>query len=452
MRRLSDSGGFPNIWSIAPATPILSARSLSLYQATRSPETQPLLADPAARVLRWTSVGSTVWLLGLTSFFTDVSSEMITATLPLYAMFSLQLSPAAFGLIDGLQQGGASLMRLAGGVVTDRWRQHKAVAAVGYGASAACRLGLLLVGRSPAGLTAITLVDRLGKGLRTSPRDAMISLSTPRAGLAAAFGVHRMLDTLGAMLGPVLAFALLSRTPNGYETVFVASLVLALVGLAILVTFVRNPSIAGDHAEPLALGSPARLWGDRRIRTMVLSVGGLGAATLSDSFIYLVLQRRLDFNPMYLPLLYVATPAVYMTLAAPMGWAADRIGRGVIVSFGYGALFAVYLLLLMPVAGMPTLVLAIAFMGAYYAATDGVVPALTSAFVDERRRATGLSLVGSASDIGKILSGLLFGWLWSRLDIQLATSVFAAGLLIAVIATAPAFLRLQIDAEAKRQP
>ncbi len=165
-------------------------------------------------MLRWTTVGPTVWLLGLTSLFTDISSEMITSTLPLYAMFSLQMSPAAFGLLDGVQQGGASLMRLAGGVVTDRWRQHKAVAVFGYAASAACRLGLLLVGRSPAGLTALTLVDRFGKGVRTSPRDAMISLSTPRAGLAAAFGVHRMLDTLGAMLGPIVAFAVLSRIPQ----------------------------------------------------------------------------------------------------------------------------------------------------------------------------------------------------------------------------------------------
>jgi MFS family permease len=368
-----------------------------------------------------------VWLLGLTSLFTDLSSEMITSTLPIYAMFSLQLSPAAFGLIDGLQQGGASLMRLTGGVVTDRWQQHKAVAAVGYGASASCRLGLLLVGRSPAGLTALTLTDRLGKGLRTSPRDAMISLSAPRAGLAAAFA-------------------------DSYEPVFVVSFVLALIGLAILVAFVRNPSIAADRAETRAAESRARLWADQRVRTMVLSVGGLGAATLSDSFIYLVLQRRLDFNPMYLPLLYVATPVVYMALATPLGWAADRIGRGVVVTLGYGALFAVYLLMLLPPAGGATLVLAIALMGAYYAATDGVVPALTSAFVDARRRATGLSLVGSANDVGKILSGLTFGWLWSRFDVQVATTVFAAGLLIGVIATAPALRRLQFDAGAEPQP
>jgi MFS family permease len=401
-------------------------------------------------LLRWTAVGPTVWLLGLTSLFTDISSEMITSTLPLYAMFSLQLSPAAFGVIDGLQQGGASLMRLAGGVVTDRWQRHKAVAIVGYAVSAACRLGLLLVGRSSIGLTSLTLFDRLGKGLRTSPRDAMISLSTPRAGLAAAFGVHRMLDTLGAMLGPIVAFAVLSRLRNAYDVVFVVSFVLALIGVAILVAFVRNPEVAAG-AELRPTTGAGQLWRDPRIRTMVLSVGGLGAATLSDSFIYLVLQRRLDFNPVYLPLLYVATPAVYMVLAAPVGWAADRIGRGAVVIMGYAALLGVYAMMLAPAAGILTLVVSIGCMGIYYAATDGVVPALASAVVDTRVRATGLSLVGSANDIGKIVSGLAFGWLWSRLDFQAATAVFAVGLLVTLIITGPALRRLQTEVEAEQR-
>jgi MFS family permease len=400
-------------------------------------------------VLRWTTVGSTVWLLGLTSLFTDISSEMITSTLPLYAMFSLQMSPAAFGLLDGVQQGGASLMRLAGGVVTDRWRQHKAVAVFGYAASAACRLGLLLVGRSPAGLTALALVDRFGKGVRTSPRDAMISLSTPRAGLAAAFGVHRMLDTLGAMLGPIAAFAVLARIPGAYDVVFVTSFVLALIGVAILVAFVRSPVVPAGSMRPLAAGA-WQLWRDPRIRTMVVSVGGLGAATLSDSFIYLVLQRRLDFNPVYLPLLYVATPAVYMLLAAPVGWAADRVGRGVVVMMGYAALLAVYAVMLLPAAGLITLVFSIVCMGAYYAATDGVVPALTSAVVDARVRATGLSLVGAANDVGKIVSGLAFGFLWSGLDVQAAVGIFAAGLLVMVMVAGPALRRLQSEVEAEQ--
>jgi MFS family permease len=376
---------------------------------------------------------------------------MITSTLPLYLMFSLQLSPIAFGLIDSLQQGGASLMRLASGVVTDRWRRHKEVAAAGYALSAACRIGLLIVGRSSAGITAVTFLDRLGKGVRTSPRDALISLSAPRAGLAAAFGVHRMLDTLGAMLGPIVAFALLSRIRNGYDVVFVVSFVLALIGVAILVAFVRNPQIP-DETRPAEAGRARQLLGDARVRVMALSVGCLGAATLSDSFIYLVLQRRLDFNPVYLPLLYVATPAVYMALAAPAGWLADRVGRGSVVIAGYGALLAVYVMLLVPLPGTLSLVLSILCMGAYYAATDGVVPALASAVLQPRLRATGLSLVGSVNDVGKIISGLTFGWLWSRLDIGAAVGVFTVALLVTLVLTGPALRRVQRAIDAGKDP
>jgi MFS family permease len=141
---------------------------------------------------------------------------------------------------------------------------------------------------------------------------------------------------------------------------------------------------------------------------------------------------------------------VYMLLAAPVGWAADRVGRGVVVIMGYAALLAVYVMMLLPAAGLITLVFSIVCMGAYYAATDGVVPALTSAVVDARVRATGLALVGAANDVGKILSGVVFGFLWSRLDIPAAVGIFAAGLLVMVIVAGPALRRLQSEVEAEQ--
>src|SRR5215216_1313925 len=149
-------------------------------------------------------VGRTVLLLGLTSLFTDVSAEMVATVLPLYLVYTLGLSPLAFGVADGLYQGGAALVRVASGFVGDRWRRHKTVAAVGYGLSAACKLGYLVVGGALGGLSALILLDRTGKGIRTAPRDALISLSTPREHLGRAFGVHRALDTAGAMIGPLL--------------------------------------------------------------------------------------------------------------------------------------------------------------------------------------------------------------------------------------------------------
>ena len=320
-------------------------------------------------------------------------------------MFRLQLSPVTFGLIDGLQQGGAALAALLSGVFTDRWRRHREIAGAGYLVSAFCRLGLLLAGRSAAGLIAVTSLDRLGKGLRTSPRDALISLSSPPAGLAAAFGVHRALDTAGAMLGPIVAFALLRWIPGGYDVVFVVSFAVALIGVGILVAFVHNPRAELHAGDGCARRNVGAFLGDSRFRIIAISGAALGLVTLSDSFIYLALQRRLQFGEAYLPLLFVATPAVYMLLAVPAGWLADRVGRAPIIIAGYAALLAAYGILLLPSQGTVALALCIILLGAYYAATNGVMMALASAVLPASLRATGLSIVSTANNAGRILAG-----------------------------------------------
>jgi MFS family permease len=407
------------------------------------------------RALGWSAVNRNVWLIGLTSFFSDVSSEMITSIFPIYLTVHLQLSPLAFGAIDGLQQGGASLFRLAGGVVTDRWRRYRAVAGAGYVLSALCRLGLLLAGRHTPGLLAVTVLDRLGKGMRTSPRDALISLHATRDGLASAFGVHRMLDTAGSMCGPFVAFTLLWLVPGGYDVVFVVSFAAALLGVTVLAALVRDPVAQADqtdHAAPPGAAAAAPWWnllrGDGRVRTLVLCSGALGLATMSDGFIYLVLQQGGHVAPAYLPLLFVATPAAYMLLAAPVGMLADRAGRSRVLVAGYGALLGAYAVAALSAHGAITVAACVVLLGAYYAATDGVMSALTSSVVPASRRATGLAVVGTANDAGKVLAGLTFGWLWSRHGTGAAIGTFGTALLFAMILAAGALGRRQAGAHA----
>jgi MFS family permease len=374
-------------------------------------------------------------MLGLTSLMTDVSSEMVASILPLYALFFLQTSPIGFGIVDGLQRGGPALMRLLGGSLTDRWRRHKEIAAVGYLASAVSRLSLLLIGRSPIGLVAAVTLDRLGKGLRTSPRDALISLSVPRAGLAAGFGIHRALDTTGAMLGPILAFAILRWVRGGYDVVFVVSLAFALIGLAILVAFVTNPGVAagGERLPALSTGAAIRRLADRRYAVIAISAGVLGLATISDSFIYLALQNRLGFDPSYLPLFFVATPAVYLTLSVPVGRVADRVGRAKVIVAGYSALLILYGTLLLPLPGPVLLVSSVVLLGAFYAASEGVFLAAASAVLTSELRATGLSIVGTCNDVGRMVSSVLFGWLWSRGSAQTAVGTFSVALILVLL-------------------
>src|ERR671930_1835542 len=178
-------------------------------------------------------VARTVVLLGLTSLVTDISAEMVAAVLPLYLVYVGGFTPLAYGLIDGVYQGATAFVGLASGFVGDRFRRHKDVAASGYGLSAVSKLLLATVGTALSSIGAVVLLDRIGKGIRTAPRDTMISLATPEDQLGTAFGVHRALDTTGAVLGPILAFAMLAIAPLAFHSLFMVSFCIALVGVGI---------------------------------------------------------------------------------------------------------------------------------------------------------------------------------------------------------------------------
>src|SRR5947199_7097632 len=178
---------------------------------------------------------------------------------------------------------------------------------------------MLAVGPAWTMLAAIVLVDRMGKGIRTAPRDALISLSSPSRSLGLAFGVHRALDTCGAMLGPLIAFAILSALPNAFDLIFIASFCAAVVGVGVLGLFVENraPRVAAPRARPVAWREAFGLLRRPGFRGLVVAGSLLAVATMSDGFIYLVLQRRLTFTASFIPLLYVITALFYLLLAVP---------------------------------------------------------------------------------------------------------------------------------------
>jgi MFS family permease len=389
----------------------------------------------AGRRKRRFRVSSNVVFLGLTSLFTDVSSEMVNAILPIYLTFELHFTPFQFGLFDGLYQGITAVLRLAGGLVADRWRNYKGVAAVGYSLSAACKLGLFAAANTWLWASGILFLDRLGKGIRTAPRDALISLSTARGHLAEAFGTHRALDTAGACLGPVLAFALLRLAPGAFDTVFVVSFCAAVVGLGVLLVFVDNRGGVVDGIESGSVVSPGAAFGLLGLpgfRTLALVGSGLSVATVSDSFVYLTLQRRVHIDPMFFPLLYVGTAVVYLLLSIPVGRLADRIGRRHVFIAGYVCLLGLYgvLLLAPPVAG--AVICGVTLFGAYYAATDGVLMALVSETVPAHLRTSGLALLTTAIAVTKLIAAVLFGSLWSWRGPEWTVIFFAVTLAIGI--------------------
>ena len=386
-------------------------------------------------------VSSTVLLLGLVSLLTDVSSEMVASVLPLYLTAVVGLSPVAYGFLDGIHQGVSAFVRIAGGDAGDRGGQPKWVAAAGYGASALSRIAMVPAA-GLAAITAVVTVDRLGKGLRTAPRDALIAGASDPAALGRSFGVHRMLDTVGAALGPLVAFALLLGVPGSYDSIFVVSFAFGLVGLAVLVLFVPNLRTSAGTGR-IGLRRAMREVGGRRLRRPLLAAAGLGLLTVGDGFLYLTLQDRDDVAAVYFPLLYVGTNLAYLALAVPMGRLADRVGRARVLVAGHGALLLCYLLAALPTGGVGLTAGVLLLLGVFYAATDGVLPALVSRLVPTTARGSGIAAAQTVVVLARFAASVAFGLLWSVRGPSWSLLLFAA--LLAVTIPAAALLLRGLD-------
>ncbi|MFE0511647.1 MFS transporter [Streptomyces sp. NPDC058964] len=381
-------------------------------------------------------VAPVVLVLGTVSLITDISSEMVTAVLPLYLVSQVGFSPLGFGTLDGVYNGAGALVQLTGGHLADRVRNHKLMAGLGYGLSALCK-PLLLLASGLGTLGTVLALDRTGKGLRTAPRDAMISLSTPPQNQGRSFGVHRAMDTTGAMLGPLVAFLILRAAADGYDAVFGVSACVAALGLLVLVLFVpgrrhdtrSNEAGAPDGGRPVRVREALALLRIPRLRALAGCAALLGLTTVSDAFVYLLVQRRVGIGEEWFPLLPLGTAAVFLLLAVPAGALADRIGRRTVFLAGHAGLLTAYALLLWApdTSALPCLVLAL--HGTFYAATDGVLPAALAGIVPEQLRASGLALVGTSQALARFSCSLGFGAAWTAWGDGPALAGAAAGLL-----------------------
>ncbi|GAB3604651.1 MFS transporter [Conyzicola nivalis] len=382
---------------------------------------------PAARV------SSVVITLGVVSMLTDVSSESVASILPLYITGAMGLSMIAYGFIDGIYQGVSAIVRIGGGWASDRTDNPKWVAFFGYAVSAVTKVGLLFVSGF-AGIASVIALDRLGKGVRTAPRDALITASSEPSNLGKSFGVHRMLDTIGAAGGPLLAFLILFFVPTGYHLVFIVSLGFAVVGVVILGLVVparrprRESVAAGEARQPFRWGSLA----EPRLRRLILTAGILAVLTVGDGFIYLVLQDRSPFAAQWFPLLYVGTNVAFFIFAVPLGRFADRFGRARVFVLGHVALLAAYACAALPVGGAAVTIVCLVLLGAFYAATDGVLAALAGEVCPPESRATGIAAAQTVVAIGRLIGSTAFGILWFAAGRELAVVIVAAALAAAI--------------------
>lgn len=363
-----------------------------------------------------------VIILGLTSFLTDISSEMVYPLLPLYLTTRLGASPSIVGLIEGIAESLASLLKVFSGYISDRVRRRKALAMLGYSSSTVGKF-LLYLSTSWGWVLWGRVVDRFGKGVRTAPRDALIADSTPPERLGRAYGLHRALDTAGAAVGVILAYYFLTAYRGDYTAVFLYSLVPAALGVAILSLARERRIIRMSASErPLSFSWSAL---PTHLKAFLIVVLLFALGNSSNQFL-LLRAKDVGFAPRTVLLLYLAYNIVYALFSYPAGRLSDRIGRKTLLVLGYLFYGLVYLGFALAQDQAHILPLFAAY-GLYIAFTEGVEKALVADIAPLELRATLIGLHATFVGIGLLPASFLAGMLWDTLGAA-APFYFGGGL------------------------
>jgi MFS family permease len=352
-------------------------------------------------------------LLGFTSFFTDVASEMVYPLVPFFLTLKLGASAELLGLIEGIAESLASLLKVFSGYISDRLKNRKGLTIVGYGSSAVGKL-LLVVANAWGVVFGARVVDRLGKGIRTAPRDALIADSSAEGKRGTSFGLHRALDTGGAVVGVLLAYVFFTRLAQGeYAPVFMWSLLPAIIGI-VLLFFVRE--VKAKSAKEARL--PSLSWSvlPRKLQLFLVVALLFTLGNSSNTFLLLRAQN-LGFTPATAILLYLVYNVVYGLVSYPAGRLSDKIGRKRLLVAGYAFYGLVYLGFALVSAPQQAWMLWTLFglYGLYIGFTDGVEKALVSDLAPTSLRATAIGLHATIVGIGLFPASFIAGQLWDRI-------------------------------------
>jgi MFS family permease len=370
-----------------------------------------------------------VFFLGIVSLFNDFSSEMVLSVLPAFFISVLKTGAASLGIVEGVADAASNVIKIFSGRLSDKIERRKIFAVVGYGISVCSRPFYLAVS-SFGGVIGLRVIDRIGKGFRESPRDALISLSTPQEELGRSFGYHRALDTIGAILGPLAAYFILKAYPSGFNIVFVTSFamgLLALFSLSLVKDIQTIVESKKSFESPNAFGFGFKIY---LLAVFILSVGTLPVAIL--------LFKTADIGLLIasIPLFYMVYNLSYAIFSYPAGRVSDAIGPiGVIVT-GYLFLIVGYVVL---AHSSTAVLLFVGFLliGVFSALTDGVQRSYLSNFIDSKYKATAYGYYNAAVGFGALISGVVGGYLWQKAGdvnaLYIALGVIVFGLLILLL-------------------
>src|SRR5436190_2230236 len=351
-----------------------------------------------------------VWILGFVSLLMDISSEMIHSLLPLYLTVGLGASALVVGLIEGVAEAAALVVRVFSGTLSDRLRHRKWITAAGYGLAAASK-PLFAIAQGAGLVFAARFIDRIGKGIRGAPRDALIADLTPKESRGAAYGLRQALDTVGALIGPLIAMALMLAWNDDFRAVFWVAVIPAALSFLLVAVAVKEPRIL-----EATQGESARFNRDlvRRLGgafwIVVLAGTALTTARFSEAF--LILRADSVGVPLaYAPLVLVGMSAVYSLTAYPVGLLADRMSRTTLLAIGIALLVASDIVLALA-SGFWGLGIGVALWGLHMGLTQGLLSAMVAETAPAELRGTAFGVFSLASGIAMLVASALAGTLW----------------------------------------
>ena len=351
-----------------------------------------------------------IFALGFTSFFTDLSSEMVLSLLPTFIISLPGSSPALLGLIEGIAEALSYSMRAISGLFSDKLGKRKSIVLIGYGISNIVKPFFGAVNSVYEALT-IRVFDRIGKGVRTAPRDALICDSTSEENRGAAFGLHRTLDQAGAILGPLLASGLLIFLGYTIREVFWVSIIPGLAALMILIFFVKEQSCKTDTKFTFFKGIKKVMQKDFLCLLIIVSVFSLGAFNFSFILLY---GLEVGISNEFIPLLFALVNVAHVAVAIPAGLLADRIGREKMLFVGYSMFLAVTLAIFSgPASYFVALVIAVLF-GSYQGIVNTVTRAMIPKYAKTNLVGTSYGMYYLVVGFSFLIANLIMGILWSN--------------------------------------
>jgi MFS family permease len=364
----------------------------------------------------------TVWALGFTSLFMDVSSELIHGLLPLFLVVSLGASAAVLGMVEGLAEAAAHVARVFSGWLSDTLQRRKALAVAGYGLAAVTK-PLFPLAHVVSVVALARFLDRIGKGIRGAPRDALVADVTPPAQRGAAFGLRQSLDTVGATVGPLLAIGLMMLLDDDIRAVLWFAVIPAAISVAILLIFVNEPPApAKETRVPIKLREVGRLG---RFYWFVVAAGAVFTlARFSEAFL-VIRAHDLGLALALAPAVIAVMSIVFAASAYPAGRLQDRFGAQPLLVAGLAALIAADLFLAFG-EGLPAIFLGIGLWGLHMGLTQGVLSALVAHAAPARLRGTAFGLFGLVVGAATLVASVAAGILWEAIAPE-ATFLVGAG-------------------------